>query len=117
MLLVMIWSSASALLGGPASLVRTKNTGDEHLQACLTRLALPQGLLALAAFVGYHVQIINRLSSGYPLWYWYIASHILSESKLPRSPSTPLGQSIIVRGMAMYGLIQAALFGSFLPPA
>ncbi|RJE25289.1 hypothetical protein PHISCL_02378 [Aspergillus sclerotialis] len=41
------------------------------------------------AFTSYHVQIINRISSGYPVWYWYIASQLLdhfakSQSSKPK---------------------------------
>ena len=34
-------------------------------------LALPQVTLAVLALTSYHVQIINRLSSGYVVWYWW----------------------------------------------
>ncbi|PGH08492.1 hypothetical protein AJ79_05981 [Helicocarpus griseus UAMH5409] len=49
----------------------------EHRRACLYRLAIPQAVLAALALTNFHVQIINRLSSGYPLWYWYIAFRTL----------------------------------------
>lgn len=39
----------------------------------LPRLALPQIVLVGMAATGFHVQIINRISSGYPLWYFIIA--------------------------------------------
>ncbi|KAL9127967.1 MAG: hypothetical protein Q9217_003258 [Psora testacea] len=47
-------------------------------QAMLRRLALPQIVLGLLALTTYHVQIITRLSSGYPIWYWWLASSIMS---------------------------------------
>lgn len=81
----------------------------------LTRLAVPQGLLAVMAFTSYHVQIINRISSGYPLWYWYLVTSPVDLS------SSSLKQSRIlvaaVYSMVAYALIQGVLFGSFLPPA
>ena len=77
------------------------------LADCLRRLALPQGLAAVLAFTTYHVQIINRLSSAYPLWYfWVISQHSLRRTL-----------EYIVRAMMLYAVIQAALYASFLPPA
>ncbi|PKX92650.1 DUF409 domain protein [Aspergillus novofumigatus IBT 16806] len=84
----------------------------------LPRLAIIQALLAVLAFTSYHVQIINRLSSGYPLWYWHLAAELISD--LEDSQSTNKGISIsavAIQAMMIYGLIQAVLFGSFLPPA
>ncbi|PGH07268.1 hypothetical protein AJ80_08028 [Polytolypa hystricis UAMH7299] len=58
----------------------TTNVGETSVQqACIARLAVPQLVLAVLAFTNYHVQIINRISSGYPLWYWYLASQMLGE--------------------------------------
>lgn len=84
----------------------------------LIRLAVPQGLLAVMAFTSYHVQIINRISSGYPLWYWYLVCSVLH--RVRESPSTAKQNrllAIVMQGMVVYGLIQAVLYGSFLPPA
>ena len=81
----------------------------------LARLAVPQGLLAVMAFTSYHVQIINRISSGYPLWYWYLVT-----SAVDLSSSTPKHSRTLVAAvysMVAYALIQGVLFGSFLPPA
>lgn len=86
-------------------------------QSCLTRLAIPQGLLAITALTSYHVQIINRISSGYPVWYWYLASLALDNTKFSQPTTGGRLFSAATQGMAMYGLIQAVLFGSFLPPA
>jgi phosphatidylinositol glycan class V len=89
-----------------------------HQQACLTRLAIPQGLLAIMAFTVYHVQIITRISSGYPLWYWYLASQIFRRSSAGDRHAKGAEQpNFIVRLMVLYGLIQGGLFASFLPPA
>lgn len=93
---------------------RTKDL-QENL---LVRLAVPQGLLAVMAFTSYHVQIINRISSGYPLWYWYLVSQVLnSVSTFKITPTSSRRFAVVVQGMVMYALIQAVLFGSFLPPA
>ena len=83
------------------------------MTSLLIRLALPQVTLAVLAFTSYHVQIVNRISSGYPLWYWYIAYQILSGFESKHSRALPVAVTAIV----MYGLVQATLFGSFLPPA
>ncbi|KAB8213763.1 GPI mannosyltransferase 2 [Aspergillus novoparasiticus] len=84
----------------------------------LTRLAAPNGLLAVMAFTSYHVQIINRISSGYPLWYWYIIcqvfGHVADSSSVVKRSQT---FSIAIQGMVIYAIVQAVLFGSFLPPA
>jgi GPI mannosyltransferase 2 len=53
------------------------------------RLAVPQLLLAVAAFTSFHVQIITRLSSGYPLWYLHIAQAILGFVERLRTSSAP----------------------------
>lgn len=84
----------------------------------LTRLAAPNGLLAAMAFTSYHVQIINRICSGYPLRYWYLVCQALGYAKQPDiSFKRSRTFSIAVQGMVIYALVQAILFGSFLPPA
>jgi phosphatidylinositol glycan class V len=81
----------------------------------LTRLAVPQGLLAVMAFTSYHVQIINRISSGYPLWYWFLVTSAVDTAS--SSPKLSRTLVIAVYSMVAYAMIQAVLFGSFLPPA
>jgi len=85
----------------------------------LIRLAMPQVVLALAAFTSYHVQIINRLSSGYPLWYIWLASAIAVPAKQPHDTLIRRGGTaqLIVRSIAIYAIVQGGLFASFLPPA
>ena len=96
----------------------------------LRRMALPQVALAVLAFTNFHVQIINRLSSGYPLWYVVLAIAITTtegnegerRSKTSEIPGTTYlsnkrTQKWIVRSMIMYAMIQGGLFASFLPPA
>lgn len=120
MLAVLVLSSAWSLKTFfRATGEKIADDGNGHQesikQRLLVQLAIPQALLAVAALTTYHVQIINRISSGYPVWYWYIAAHALQtykSSKLKNRASTAT-----IRGMAMYGLVQAVLYGSFLPPA
>ena len=70
--------------------------------------AAAQVILAVLAVTVYHVQIITRISSGYPLWYWWLARRLLGKDVW--------GKRIVVF-MVMYSSIQGALFSSFLPPA
>lgn len=75
-------------------------------QSLVLRLAIPQGILAVMALTNLHVQIINRICSGYPVWYWFLAA---------LGGTRAFGVS--VKAMTLYAGIQAVLFGSFLPPA
>ena len=85
----------------------------------LIRLAMPQVILALAAFTSYHVQIINRLSSGYPLWYVWLASvmAIPREQSIDKRMGSHRAGQFTVRAIAIYAIVQGGLFASFLPPA
>ena len=91
-------------------------SGQSH-RRLLQLFSVPQLALALLALTTYHVQVITRLSSGYPVWYWWLASTMLSE-KRGESPR-PLLQKpyIFLRWMMIYAVIQGGLFASFLPPA
>ncbi|KAJ5280881.1 GPI mannosyltransferase 2 [Penicillium angulare] len=81
----------------------------------LCRLAVTQGLLAVLALTSYHIQIVNRICSGYPLWYWYLVSIGLEGLQDPRKNHRSL--ALAAQAMAAYALIQGVLYGSFLPPA
>ncbi|KAI1211197.1 glycosyltransferase family 76 protein [Annulohypoxylon truncatum] len=81
-----------------------------HLSLLIRSMALAQLVLAVLAITNYHVQIITRISSGYPLWYWWLAK-VLSD------PKNSIFGSNVVRFMVMYAAVQGALFASFLPPA
>jgi phosphatidylinositol glycan class V len=96
----------------------------------LRNLAAPQFLLAAMALASYHVQIITRISSGYPVWYIWLASNILQlnsfqNNKADKKTKRPrhlkglwqVTAPTIVKYMIVYGLVQAGLFSSFLPPA
>ncbi|KAJ5640449.1 hypothetical protein N7528_000074 [Penicillium herquei] len=80
----------------------------------LCRLAVPQGLLAVLALTSYHVQIVNRISSGYPVWYWYLVSVGMECFQDSRKNSR---LALAAQLMVAYALIQGVLYGSFLPPA
>lgn len=90
----------------------TDEVVNKRRDALLFRLALPQLTLAGLALTTFHVQIITRISSGYPLWYLVLAREITDED----TKGTRFAKWT-VRWMVMYGLIQGVLFASFLPPA
>ncbi|KZF24963.1 glycosyltransferase family 76 protein [Xylona heveae TC161] len=83
---------------------------------CITPLAIIQLLLAILAFTNYHVQIISRISSGYVVWYIWVALK-LSGELAPASGDKLVPTESIVRWMVVYAIIQGGLFASFLPPA
>ena len=85
--------------------------------AMLRRLAMPQIVLALLALTTYHVQIVTRLSSGYPIWYWWLASMIMSDGNIECWGEKWNVARWSTRWMIVYALIQGGLFASFLPPA
>ena len=80
-------------------------------------MAVPQLALALATLLSFHVQVINRVSSGYALWYIYAAEKIVRrEVIIVAGKRIDMGK-LLLTWMIMYGTIQAGLFASFLPPA
>ena len=83
---------------------------DPRLSPIIRCMAAAQLLLAVMAFTSYHVQIVSRLSSGYPVWYWWLAQNLAG------GPKSGLAGGFVVF-MVMYAAIQGILFASFLPPA
>ena len=103
----------------------------------IPRIALPQLVLAAMATTSFHVQIVNRISSGYPLCYIVLAiatsaaTQTSSKNAEARTNTTPSQNGVrgpftvlsktrlqwIVRSMAMYAIVQGGLYASFLPPA
>ena len=126
----------------------------------LRALALPQLTLTVLALTIYHVQIITRISSAYPVMYFYLASLILNDkqirilwpwhwrlflshekrtsgtngtdrkeeekevekrNKRERTVARPVKKvnigEVVVRAWICYAIVQAGLFGGFLPPA
>jgi GPI mannosyltransferase 2 len=93
-------------------------------QRLLRSLAAPQLLLAILALTSYHVQIITRISSGYCIWYFWLAhAIILSAEKSPMLKGDKFnrwklgGSTEIVMYIVIYAAVQGGLFSSFLPPA
>ena len=125
MLLVMFRSYAWTLYGAFSkddcndqnSATRNAHNQLARTTPVLRCVALPQVVLAILAFTTYHVQIVTRLSSGYPVWYWWLASLMMrghKSSVIGRNISTA---NLIVRWMVLYAVIQGGLFATFLPPA
>lgn len=83
---------------------------DARLEMFARVLAVSQVALAMLAITNYHVQIITRISSAYPVWYWWVARCLL------KGDQRNLGRTI-TSFMVMYAGIQGGLFASFLPPA
>lgn len=131
---------------GIAALQRTQLTrmlqdavsGDKHIDknakssvetqkrfaTIMARFALPQVVLAVLAFTSFHVQIINRISSGYPVWYIVLAIAIHADNA-PQSTKKygfflawlTQHSTWIVQAMVMYAIVQGGLYATFMPPA
>jgi phosphatidylinositol glycan class V len=80
-------------------------------------LALPQLVLSFVAITSFHVQIVNRIASGYPLWYLMIAEWLMDGQTTSGNATAHRRGQWAVRGMVGYALIQGILFANFLPPA
>jgi phosphatidylinositol glycan class V len=113
----------SAIFGlrnaGVADNLKPQQMADIALMDSICRrFALPQLALAGLTVTTFHVQIITRLSSGYPLWYLFTASLICGARKdKDLGGKQSIWSTLIVRWMLMYALIQGVLFAGFLPPA
>ncbi|KAF2465406.1 mannosyltransferase [Lindgomyces ingoldianus] len=99
---------------------KTRSSADSRAVSTkistLPQLALPQLVLAVLATTNFHVQIANRISSGYAMWYLMIAKWITDRKTQKHGQSQVLSQWV-VQWMIMYCMIQAILFANFLPPA
>lgn len=73
-------------------------------------VSVQQGLLTFITFTTAHAQIITRMSSGFPRVYQYLAKMLVQENHAKT-------WNYVVVFFVMYGMIQAVLFGAFLPPA
>jgi phosphatidylinositol glycan class V len=93
----------------PESREKPTSMANPHTAALLQSLAVPQLLLIILNLTTAHVQIISRISSAYPVWLWYGASHF--------KQGNSKNADYLVRFAILYAVIQAGLFASFLPPA
>lgn len=109
-MLTILLASSYQVLRNPSKALKCPTSAAKEHQLFIRTLAASQAVVALLAITTYHVQIITRVSAGYAVWYWWVAS-CLSD---PKASGT--GRSIVTF-MVMYAMIQGALFTSFLPPA
>jgi phosphatidylinositol glycan class V len=94
------------------------NPSATKLEFCqFPQLAIPQLVLTVAAATNFHVQIINRISSGYPLWYLVVAKWVTDRAASDGVAEADAYAQRTIRGMVVYTIIQGLLFASFLPPA
>lgn len=91
-----------------ASMLSTTGEHDKYRRI----FAAPQLVLALLAPTNYHVQIITRLASAYPMPYLWLAERM---QEAPQKRGAVSWWAI--RYMIIWGLVQGGLFASFLPPA
>ena len=132
MLGMLLWTGHLALrypaaiaalsTSGAAEAKKHDDFSDTALFATvLPRLAVPQLVLAVLAATSFHVQIINRISSGYAVWYVVLAVGVHADVGERERVWGWMGKGKVlewvVRGMVMYALVQGGLFASFLPPA
>lgn len=125
MLAIMATSAIWGLTRGSGS--TEEKTGDgkieegarqpERARRVVLRLAIPQLVLAVMALTSYHVQIITRLSSGYPVWYWWLASMMSENREMVVFGTKWQPAKVITRWTVVYAMVQGGLFVSFLPPA
>lgn len=80
-------------------------------------LALPQLVLAVTATTSFHVQIVNRLASGYPTWYIMLATWLIQDRQELGNMRNKSRNQRVVRGLLIYAMTQGILFANFLPPA
>ena len=121
MLYICLKSSYAAISGelqpivsGGSHHAKAKQTSETLvIQSRLWRLAMPQLLLTVLAITIFHVQVITRIASGYPLVYMWTAMDIQGQN-----PQSQFWSSrSIVLYFIIYGVTQGGLFATFLPPA
>lgn len=110
MLYILIKSGLLAIQQPEALLIGPPEKAQSRNAMLIRTLGSIQTLLAVLSITNYHVQIITRISSAYPVWYWWVAGQLIGKN------TRTLAQQIIVF-MVLYASIQGGLFASFLPPA
>ncbi|KAI6371121.1 hypothetical protein MCOR25_004055 [Pyricularia grisea] len=112
MLYILFRSGWETVIASPGKSIGAANTAAKGDVGDLVKaLAAAQIILAVTALTSYHVQIITRLSSGYAVWYWWLAQRLADDKD-----KGGFGKGVVTF-MVMYAAIQAVLFSSFLPPA
>lgn len=132
-MLAVLSTTALAVLLEPQNLLAAvdspSNPSAESSKKLFThvciQLAVPQIILAAMATTSFHVQIINRISSGCALWYIVLAVLVAAgKDGLELAPQGLLGllgagrrRELLVRVMIGYAVVQGGLYAAFLPPA
>ncbi|KAG7431904.1 GPI mannosyltransferase 2 [Fusarium oxysporum f. sp. raphani] len=81
-MLTILIKSGTEVMRGPSRGLRAMISGtDEQFRLLVRTLAAVQTLLAVLAITNYHVQIISRISSAYPVWYWWVASCLMDSQR------------------------------------
>lgn len=111
-LTIMFVSGFEILRQPSSSLGMATGRLDLGSKTLIQAVAAAQVLLAALALSTYHVQVVTRLASGYPLWYWWLAACLAGHDEKRR-----VGGGRFVVFMVLYAMIQGALFACFLPPA
>lgn len=101
----------------PHDRVTARSKDTSALTHDVPELALPQLVLAITAVTSFHVQIVNRLASGYPTWYMMVAAWLVHDRQEPIKAGNKRQREWVVRGLLIYALTQGTLFANFLPPA
>jgi phosphatidylinositol glycan class V len=132
-MLAVLFITALAVLLEPQALLAsihepsTHGSGNERILFTHVsfQLAIPQIILAALAVTNFHVQIINRISSGCALWYIVLAVLLADHSGSSRSQQQGMlgllvggkRRQMLVRVMVGYAIVQGGLYAAFLPPA
>jgi len=106
-------AAAATTAGSSKAAVDHKTVGAARTVTVIRAAAAAQVLLAVMAITNYHVQIITRIASGCPVWYFWLGQSLIARDKLGQGSRN----RVIVTFMVMYAAIQGVLFTSFLPPA
>ena len=110
-------SIQSATLQQPSKSFQAKTEAVQTASECIRKFAVPQLLLTALAITNYHVQIVMRMSSGYIVCYWLLASLVTQQKRVTFMGTTVDVSMVILRFSIIYAMLQGGLFASFLPPA
>jgi phosphatidylinositol glycan class V len=131
-MLAVLSITALAVLLEPQNLLAAvhgpSTAGSESERKLFThvtfQLAVPQIILAAMATTSFHVQIINRISSGCALWYVVLAVLVAGNDGRGLPQQGLLGllgagrrREVLVRSTVGYAIVQGGLYAAFLPPA
>ena len=101
----------------PQGGVTTSFKSNSLVTHTVPELVLPEFMLSIAAITSFHVQIVNRIASGYPMWYLTIAIWLTEGQASSANVRPKTRGQWAVRGMISYAMIQGILYANFLPPA